>query len=217
MDEFLEKWRSDKKYQAKVKLAIYLGFIIIVTIFAYSQRNSIKEPSNSEEETTIADGSIVDIPNEYSYIIDVYINDKTYTFTGSKNENAETIVKTTDEAVENFILRNNEYYKEINGSYYNTTKNAVYNPIDYDYINLENINLYLAKARPNSQGYIVYLKDIILNNSSDEYFVITVDASRINIDYTPLMKQMDSTIYKYVVNIQIIKEWKRWASERRKK
>ena len=34
MDKFLENWRNDKKYRAKIKLLLYGLFLIFVTIYA---------------------------------------------------------------------------------------------------------------------------------------------------------------------------------------
>ena len=40
MDKFIEKWQSDKKYRAKIKLLLYVIFIIIITIYAvYLNKN----------------------------------------------------------------------------------------------------------------------------------------------------------------------------------
>ena len=216
MDDFLKKWHGDKKYQAKVKLLIYLVFVIAVSIYAVSQNGKYQESMTNDEEEVTIDNKTIDVPNTYSYLINVSINEKEYKFMGTKNDTDETIVRTIDEVTETFIQKNNEYYKEINNNYFKTTRNAVYEPVNYEYINLENINLYLAKARKNNKDYIVYIKDIILNNTSDEYFIISINNNYINIDYTPLIKQIDSEIYKYVVNIEIIKEWKRWKNERSK-
>ncbi len=207
MDEFLEKWHSDKKYQAKIKLLGYAVFIVIVTLFAASQGGNIQEPINDNnlDEPTI-DSELIDIPDVYSYTINITINDKQYTFTGNKNKNDEIITKTSDESIENFMYRNDYYYKETDGNYIKTSRNVVYEPIDYEYIDLENINLYLSKAKQNNGEYFIYIKDIILNSTTDEYFVINRYNNRIDIDYTSLMKQTDPDIYKYIVNIEIIKE-----------
>ena len=84
--------------------------------------------------------------------------------------------------------------------------------LDDNYINLESINSYLEKAKSsNNNQYLVYLKDIILGNDSEEYFTILINDDKINIDYTPLIKQFNHDIKKYKVNIQINEiEWKRW-------
>jgi len=75
---------------------------------------------------------------------------------------------------------------------------------DYDQCNhlkLDNINLYLSKATKNANNYLVYLKDIILTDSSNNYFVIMIDNKNISIDYTPLMKIYNDDINKCKVNI----------------
>ena len=102
--------------------------------------------------------------------------------------------------------------------YVKTTKDEVYDIVNYNYINLESINTYLNKATNNNDQYLVYLKDIILGNNSEEYFVILVNNNKINIDYTPLMQEFNENIFKYTVDIEILeKEWKRWNNGKRKK
>ena len=90
-----------------------------------------------------------------------------------------------------------------NDIYVKTTKDEVYDIVNYNYLNLETINEYLSKATANNNQYLVYLKDIILGNDSEDYFVILINDKTIDIDYTPLMKQFNSKINNYKVTIKI--------------
>ena len=88
-------------------------------------------------------------------------------------------------------------------NYIITTKDEVYDIINYNYINLSTINEYLKKATKNDNQYLVYLKDIILGNDSDDYIVIDINENNIFIDYTVLMKEFNNNLNKYQVIIEI--------------
>lgn len=208
MGSFLEKWQNDKKYRAKMKLLLYLVFIIAVSIYAVSLNNNNYELTNQDDykQKDNIQNDIIEIPETYTYDTVVNINDSTYKFTGTKDKEKESITKEVDDEINNFIVQNNEYYKEENGIYIKTSKESIYEPVNYDYININNINLFLKNAKKNNNEYLVYVKDIILGNTSNEYFVISVNENYIYIDYTPLVKQLNNSIYKYTVSIKIIEE-----------
>lgn len=208
MENFIEKWQNDKKYRAKMKLLLYLVFIIAVSIYAVSLNNNNYELTNQDDykQKDNIQNDIIEIPETYTYDTVVNINDSTYKFTGTKDKEKESITKEVDDEINNFIVQNNEYYKEENGIYIKTSKESIYEPVNYDYININNINLFLKNAKKNNNEYLVYVKDIILGNTSNEYFVISVNENYIYIDYTPLVKQLNNSIYKYTVSIKIIEE-----------
>lgn len=208
MGSFLEKWQNDKKYRAKMKLLLYLVFIIAVSIYAVSLNKNNYELTNQDDykQKDNIQNDIIEIPETYTYDTVVNINDSTYKFTGTKDKEKESITKEVDDEINNFIVQNNEYYKEENGIYIKTSKESIYEPVNYDYININNINLFLKNAKKNNNEYLVYVKDIILGNTSNEYFVISVNENYIYIDYTPLVKQLNNSIYKYTVSIKIIEE-----------
>lgn len=213
MKDFLEKWQKDPKYKTKIKLLLYTLFVVVVSIYALSINNYQKTDLDDEIESSLGNykdkeeseikKNIIDIPEEYNYKINVNIDDYEYNYTGTKNANKMTIIKEENEIKTNYIYENNQYYVEETGKYIVTTKESVYNPINYNYLNLENINTYLNKATKEENQYLVYLKDIILAHDSDDYFIITLNDNKINIDYTPLMKQFNDELKKYRVNIEI--------------
>ncbi len=207
MDNFLEKWKDDKKYRAKIKLLLYGVFIVIVAIYASSlNRKTPVTPDiidNDNSNSVVND--IITIPDTYNYVIDITINDKTYKYSGKKEVDSLTITKETEDNITDYIFKDDEYYLKEGESYVKTTKAEVYDVVNYNYINLETINSYLSKAEKVNDQYLVYLKDVILGNETDEYFVITLNDPYTNVDYTPLMKQFNSDIQKYKVSIKIEK------------
>lgn len=210
MDEFLKKWKKDKKFKTSVQLATYTFFVIIVSIFAVSNSNSIplNEVNNNINQQNAKDNNIatntIEILEKYNYMIKININEKEYKYSGTKTKDEEKITKETDETITNYIYKNNSYYKEDKeNNYLVTNKDEVYDIINYNYLSLETINEYLKKAEKLENQYLVYLKDIILNNNSNDYIVINISNNKINIDYTVLMKNFDVSIEKYFVNIDI--------------
>ncbi len=204
MDQFMEKWHNDNKFRAKIKLLLYGIFIIIVTIYAISL-NKQDEASNQIDDEAETNVYALAIPEQYNYQIDITIDDKTYQYNGIKTSDNMTINKISDGITTNYVYENNEYYVKDNDLFVKTTKDEVYDIINYNYISFDSIREYLAKATKNGNQYLVYLKDIILGNDSDEYFVMLISDNDISIDYTPLMKQLDSNLEKYNVAIHIEK------------
>ena len=202
MKEFSEKWHNDKKFRAKIKLLLYGIFIIAVTLYAASINRL--SPINNEIDDTKADNiTTIPVPEKYHYTIDIDIDDKIYNYFGDKLSDKKTITKIKDNITINYTYQNSEYYREDNNIYILTTEDEVYDIIDYNYLNIDNINNYLRKAVINNNQYIVYLKDIILNNNSNDYIIIEINDKIINIDYTQLLKQIDSSIEKCNVKITI--------------
>ena len=82
-------------------------------------------------------------------------------------------------------------------------KEEIYDIVNSDYLNLTTINQYLSKSTKIDNQYLVYLKDIILGNNSDDYIQITINENNIDINYTSLVKTFDKSIEKYLVSIKI--------------
>ena len=115
INDFLKKWHNDKKYQAKIKLLLYGIFILLATIYALSLNNNIQNENDNkdvEKDNLITDTKnidIINIPDEYHYIINVVINDKTIEYSGNKTNNNITIMKKIDNNITNYIYKNNDY------------------------------------------------------------------------------------------------------------
>lgn len=209
MKEFIEKWNSDSRFKTKIKLSLYTLFVVLVAIFAISSKNDISENQFEEEynqnkqEQNKNINNIIEIPNKYNYKISININEKYYQYTGIKENQKESITKEAEGVITNYINENNNYYKEYEDSYILTTKEDVYDIVNYNYLKLETINEYLSKSVKRENEYLVYLKDIILGNGSEDYIIITKEDNIINVDYTELMKNFDKTIENYSIKIEI--------------
>ena len=212
MNNFIEKMREDKKYKAKAELMIYGAFMLIVFIYALIVNNkntSTESLYNSDSQTNeniIVDTKkpdTINIPNEYNYIITINDNEKIYKYSGRKTTNEMTITKETNDKTQEYLYKDNNYYELIDNVYINVSKEEIYDLITYNYIDLNNINTYLSKATQNGNNYIVYLKDIVLNNESNNYITINMTDDIIDIDYTELIKLTKSNIEKYLVTIKL--------------
>ena len=221
MQDFIEKWNNEPRYKTKIKLTLYTLFVVFVAIFAISGNRNME---NNEGTNTITDkfgddftnnkntnnienqNNIykIELPKEYKYQIDININETKHKYTGIKKELRENITKESSGTSKNYIYENDNYYiEQETDSYVLTTKNEVYDIIDYNYLNIKTINEYLSKSKKVNDEFVVYLKDIILGNDSEEYITIKKTENDINIDYTNLVNTFDKRIDKYIINIKI--------------
>ena len=212
MNDFFKKWKEDKKYRTKIKLIIYTLFVVFVSIYAFTLDTSSSNISNNtndmkintitKKETT----NTINIPDEYEYTIKIDIDDKEYKYYGKKQLDKEIIQKIVDDTTTNYIYQNDKYYiedTEENNNYIITTRDEVYDVINYNYINLNTINAYLSTSKKDYNQYLVYLKNIILGNDSEDYIIINITDNNIFIDYTILMKEFNKDVDKYNVIIEI--------------
>ena len=206
MKDFIEKWNSEPKFKIKVKLGLYTLFMIVVSIFALSTGRNVPV-----ENTSLLDDKInnkenivkINVPEKYNYTINITINENNYQYTGKKQRNAEQITKIINDTSTYYLYQGNNYYEKIDEEYMLTTKDEVYNIIDYNYLNLDIINQYLSKSKIENKKNIVYLKDIILGNTSEEYITISIDDNIVNVDYTALMNNFNKSVEKNIVEIII--------------
>lgn len=208
MNEFKKKWNTDRRFQTKIKLLLYTIFVVFVAIFAISNQPSITkdelEDEYSEDSKLLDEhDDIIKIPNEYNYTINIIVNDNDYQYTGTKTTKRENITKKINNNIYRYIHENDNYYKEQDGNYILCSKEEIYDIVNLDYLNLATINQYLSKSKKVDNQYLVYLKDIILGNNSDDYIQITINENNIDINYTSLVKTFDKTIEKYLVSIKI--------------
>ncbi len=216
---FKEKW-EDKKYQVKIKLSGYSVFVVIAIIMILVGRTTnnkttivdndlennktIKDNTDIKNNTDIKDNKLFTIAYPYvielSYNIDNTKNNITYKY--SNNNNELLITKTNNDIVTNYKYISNKYYVENNSNYILTNINKVYDIIDYEYLDIDNMNNYLNNATLENNIYKVYLKDIILNNTSDKYITIKLLDSSLEIDYTNLFNTINNNNYDtFIVKI----------------
>ncbi len=203
---FKEKWQ-DKKYQAKIKLSGYSIFVVIAIIMilvegASNNKNTVidnglEDNKTIKDNTDTKDNKLFTI--NYPYIIELNYNiDNTknnITYNYSNNNNELLITKTNNDIVTNYKYISNKYYVENNDKYILTNINKVYDIIDYEYLDIDNINNYLNNATLENNIYKVYLKDIILNNTSDKYITIKLLDNNVEIDYTYLLNTLNNSNY----------------------
>lgn len=203
---FKEKWQ-DKKYQAKIKLSGYSIFVVIAIIMilvggASNNKNTVidnglEDNKTVKDNTDTKDNKLFTI--SYPYIIELNYNiDNTknnITYKYSSNNNELLITKTNNDTVTNYKYISNKYYIENNDNYILTNINKVYDIIDYEYLDIDNINNYLNNAVLENNIYKVYLKDIILNNTSDKYITIKLLDNSVEIDYTYLLNTLNNSNY----------------------
>ena len=203
---FKEKWQ-DKKYQAKIKLSGYSIFVVIAIIMilvggATNNKNTVidnglEDNKTIKDNTDTKDNKLFTISYPYivelNYNIDNTKNNITYKY--SNNNNELLITKINNDIVTNYKYISNKYYIENNDNYILTNINKVYDIIDYEYLDIDNINNYLNNATLENNIYKVYLKDIILNNTSDKYITIKLLDNSVEIDYTYLLNTLNNSNY----------------------
>ena len=182
MDDFLEKWKKDNKFRAKVKLLGYLLFVIFVSLYAvsvngnmdnYALKNiTISQNDKVEDED---DKYSISLFDKYDYAINIISNNNNYKYYGNRVDNKVTITKSIDDEEINYVYEDDKYYIQTDtGTYELVSRDEVYDVVKYNYISIDSINNYLSVAKKDGNKYLVYLKDVILGSESNDYFVIEV-------------------------------------------
>ena len=193
-----EKW-NDKRERAKIELILYTIFFIGVIIFVRVGNNISNNNINTSDNLFISQ-----INDNYSYDTKVNINDNNYEYIGKVLGYNSTIEKKDSNTDEYFYKKNDKYYKlDQDNGYVLSNKNDIYDVINYDYMDINNIKEYIKTSNNDNGIYKVKISDIILNSSSSDYITIKIDNinNTIEIDYTNLLKINDSNITKAIVNI----------------
>ena len=193
-----EKW-NDKRERAKIELILYAIFFIGVIIFVRVGNNISNNNINTSDNLFISQ-----INDNYSYDIKININDNNYEYIGKVLGYNSTIEKKDSNTDEYFYKKNDKYYKlDQDNGYILSNKNDIYDVINYDYMDINNIKEYIKTSNIDNGIYIVKISDIILNSSSSDYITIKLDNinNTIEIDYTNLLRINDNNITKAIVNI----------------
>ncbi len=209
--KFKEKW-NDSKYKAKVKLSGY-GIFILIIIFLLllsgggnsTNNNTVNNNKENYQQITFNKPTI----NNYLYEIEINTQkenkEKEYYYHGKVYDDHEEIIKEIEEEKYNYQLKDDKYYILQNDIYILTTKHDVYKEFYSNILEIENINNYLKYAVKNNEEYIVYLKDIILDSTSNKYITFKIKENNISIDYTNLVNELNNENYdKYIVDIKYI-------------
>lgn len=193
-----EKW-NDKRERAKIELILYAIFFIGVIIFVRVGNNISNNNINTSDNLFISQ-----INDNYSYDIKININDNNYEYIGKVLGYNSTIEKKDSNTDEYFYKKNDKYYKlDQDNGYILSNKNDIYDVINYDYMDINNIKEYIKISNNDNGIYKVKISDIILNSSSSDYITIKLDNinNTIEIDYTNLLRINDNNITKAIVNI----------------
>lgn len=193
-----EKW-NDKRERAKIELILYAIFFIGVIIFVRVGNNISNNNINTSDNLFISQ-----INDNYSYDIKININDNNYEYIGKVLGYNSTIEKKDNNIDEYFYKKNDKYYKlDQDNGYVLSNKNDIYNIINYDYMDINNIKEYIKISNNDNGIYKVKINDIILNSNSLDYITIKLDNinNTIEIDYTNLLRINDNNITKAIVNI----------------
>ncbi len=193
-----EKW-NDKRERAKIELILYAIFFIGVIIFVRVGNNISNNNINTSDNLFISQ-----INDNYSYDIKININDNNYEYIGKVLGYNSTIEKKDSNTDEYFYKKNDKYYKlDQDNGYILSNKNDIYDVINYDYMDINNIKEYIKTSNNDNGIYIVKISDIILNSSSSDYITIKLDNinNTIEIDYTNLLRINDNNITKAIVTI----------------
>ena len=193
-----EKW-NDKRERAKIELMLYAIFFIGVIIFVRVGNNISNNNINTSDNLFISQ-----INDNYSYGIKININDNNYEYIGKVLGYNSTIEKKDSNTDEYFYKKNDKYYKlDQDNGYVLSNKNDIYNVINYDYMDINNIKEYIKTSNNDNGIYKVKISDIILNSSSSDYITIKIDNinNTIEIDYTNLLRINDNNITKAIVTI----------------
>lgn len=193
-----EKW-NDKRERAKIELILYAIFFIGVIIFVRVGNNISNNNINTSDNLFISQ-----INDNYSYDTKVNINDNNYEYIGKVLGYNSTIEKKDSNTDEYFYKKNDKYYKlDQDNGYILSNKNDIYDIINYDYMDINNIKEYIKTSNNDNGIYKVKISDIILNSSSSDYITIKLDNinNTIEIDYTNLLRINDNNITKAIVNI----------------
>lgn len=193
-----EKW-NDKRERAKIELILYAIFFIGVIIFVRVGNNTSNNNINTSDNLFISQ-----INDNYSYDIKININDNNYEYIGKVLGYNSTIEKKDNNIDEYFYKKNDKYYKlDQDNGYILSNKNDIYNIINYDYMDINNIKEYIKTSNNDNGIYKVKISDIILNSSSSDYITIKLDNinNTIEIYYTNLLRINDNNITKAIVTI----------------
>lgn len=213
-ESFSTKWK-DKKYQAKVKLSIYGIFILIVIILGSIGNNSSLDNSNSKDiDNNISDNSSINdskdifmLPKnkDYKYNIDIKLDDKEIKYNGEVNDVVEVITKEIDNTKYSYKYIDKKYYVSKNNNYVLTSRDNIYDIVDYSYIDNDIINSYLKEGKLVGNKSVVYIKDIVLDYKGNDYITYTLNDKKIEIDYTKLYNILnDNKIDCLVITIEYI-------------
>lgn len=199
-DKLKELWK-DKRGRAKIKLSLYFIFFFGVIIFA---RVLNSQTSKLQNENINTNSFVYAINDNYEYDINIEIDDNNYNYHGRRLGYNESLSLKVEDKEEYYYVMNNKYYElDNNGNYILTSSEDIYSCLDYKYMNLNYIKTLINISTSENNTYKIKLSDLILNNNSESYIIITIDENNktVIIDYTELFKIDNIDITKVLVTM----------------
>lgn len=243
-DSFFHKMKNDKKYSAKVQLMGYGILIVLLVLYLnVSSMNSsgsgvntiIGDINNSGSEIKNTDKDdttlLKNVSDNYSYGMVIDIDKKSMNTETEEEIGVEHVIRYTGKSYGNKLEINkvaNEqqtlYYK-VDDNYYSKVDNVtsfvkdsnVYDAIDKEYIELDNILKLMDKASldhvtdysSGKKEYVYHLKvkDVIVSYQLEDVVEINVEEEngilKIKIDYSNLFKVIDNSILEFELEATI--------------
>ncbi len=183
MKDLFGELGTNPKFKKVAQLAFYSIFVFIAIILINTAEPA-KEDNKNEEKNNQNITTEINLPEIYEYKYSINLDDKIYSYQGSASENINTFKKNKDNKITEYKLENNVYYVLNKDKYEETTKEKVYDIIDYEYLDIENINSYLKNSEQENEKYYMYYKDSITGEKTDKYIVIELKTEKVTIDYS---------------------------------
>ena len=201
-ESFLEKYKTDKKYKAKIQLIGYGAFIILLIVYlniaslnttSHGNIVTLKNNTNQLEEKETEEkrsNLLKQISDNYEYEIKVSLTQEKddlkseVTYNGKRFKNNMEITKKTNNENTNYYKVDSKYYTKEEDKYQLSKEETIYNLIEKEYIELEEIKEYIEKASLDhiteySNGikeYVYHLKvkDIVKSYPETEEIEINI-------------------------------------------
>lgn len=237
-DSFLYKFKNDKQYNAKVQLMGYGIFILVVVIGLNisSIGNKGKVPSNNVNQNTYKENTNVLENNTNNYQYDVSmdvkyknVNDEEVSsnivYSGKKYKDLMEITKQVDGESKLYYKKDSRYYSKVEEELAFVKDDVIYDIVDADYIEVDNILKLIDKASLDhvtdysSDGrkeyvYNLKIKDLVVSYQMEDVIEFSIieenKVTKIGVDYTNLFKVIDKNILScnMVINISRVNEIK---------
>lgn len=237
-DSFLYKFKNDKQYNAKVQLMGYGIFILVVVIGLNisSIGHKGKVPSNNVNQNTYKENTNVLESNTNNYQYDVSmdvkyknVNDEEVSsnivYSGKKYKDLMEITKLVDGESKLYYKKDSRYYSKVEEELAFVKDDVIYDIVDADYIEVDNILKLIDKASLDhvtdysSDGrkeyvYNLKIKDLVVSYQMEDVIEFSIieenKVTKIGVDYTNLFKVIDKNILScnMVINISRVNEIK---------
>lgn len=198
-----EMWK-DPKGKAKIELTLYGIFFVSVIIFARVLSTVSSHIEEENKDNIISE--VNEITDNYIYDIEITKNSDVFRYYGKKLGNNEVIYKEHQDIIDNYYKKSDSYYALEGEDYILINQKELYDIIDKKYFDIDRIKEYLRISTKKDNVYTVKIKQLVLENDSEEVIPITITTGEnlvtIIIDYTKLVQIKDSEIKEFIVKME---------------